>query len=164
MHMDTFFATVTWFGSLYLLLPFSILTCLLLLGAKRPQEAILLGLNLIVSVISVHAAKLLFRRPRPDSLGLLVPMPSDWSFPSAHTAQATAFFLSITLIAIRILPPFWAILTSLFSLLIVAGVSYSRVYLQVHYLSDVLAGLALAILVVLLVQAILPHLYLPPEK
>lgn len=92
---------------------------------------------------------------------MLVPMPTDWSFPSAHTTQATAFFLTLTLIAIRLLPPFWAACIAILSLLLAVGVGYSRVYLQVHYLSDVIAGIILAILLVLLVQAILPHLHLP---
>ena len=38
--------------------------------------------------------------------------------PAAHTTQATAFFLSLTLIAIRHLPPFWAACTALISLLL----------------------------------------------
>ncbi len=164
MSCDSFFTAFTWLGSLYFLLPSSAVLSLFLLWAGKPREIPMLVLSLSTTVVAVHAAKLIFRRPRPDSPELLVLMPTDWSFPSAHTAQATAFFLSITLIAIRILPPFWAILTTLFSLLIVAGVGYSRIYLQVHYLSDVLAGLALAILLVLLLQAIPPHLYLPPEK
>ena len=159
--MDAFFATITWFGSLYLLLPSSVLLSLLFLRAGRQREAVFLALSLTVSVIAVHAVKLLFRRPRPDFPDMLVPMPTDWSFPSAHTTQATAFFLSLTLIAIRHLPPFWAACTALISLLLTAGVGYSRVYLQVHYLSDVLAGMILAILLVLLVQAVLPHLHLP---
>ena len=61
-------------------------------------------------------------------------------------------------------PPFWAACTALISLLLTAGVGYSRVYLQVHYLSDVLAGMILAILLVLLVQAVFPHLHLPSSR
>jgi membrane-associated phospholipid phosphatase len=158
--MDAFFATITWFGSLYLLLPSSVLLCLLFLRAGRQREAAFLALSLTISVIAVHAAKLLFRRPRPDLPDMLVPMPADWSFPSAHTTQATTFFLALTLIAIRLLPPFWATCTALVGLLLAVGVGYSRVYLQVHYLSDVIAGMVLAILLVLLVYAVLPHLHL----
>ncbi len=158
MSCDSFFTTFTWLGSLYFLLPCSVILSLLLLRIGRPAETMLLALSLFATVLAVYAAKLLFRRSRPDSTELLIPMPTDWSFPSAHTAQATAFFLSITLIALRLLPPFWALLTALFSLLIVAGVGYSRIYLQVHYLSDVVAGLTLAIVLVLAVQAFVsPH-------
>lgn len=55
-------------------------------------------------------------------------------------------------------------LTALFSPLIVIGVGYSRIYLQVHYLSDVLARMALAVLLVLVVNALLPNSYPPIGK
>ncbi len=162
--MDLFFVTITWLGSLYLLLPLSVLLCLLLLWFGKSGQAILIGFSLLISIISVHVAKLMFRRPRPSTTELLVAMPSDWSFPSAHTAQATAFFLSVTLVAFQVLPTIWAILVALLSLLIVGGVGYSRIYLQVHYLSDVLAGMALAALIVSGLRLIIPLLPWFQEK
>lgn len=152
MSCDSFFAAFTWLGSLYFLLPAFVFLSLILIWAGKSAEIMMPALSFSATVIAVHAVKLIFRRPRPDSAVHVIPMPTDWSFPSAHTAQATAFFLSITLIAIRILPPFWAKLTAFFSLLIIVGVAWSRVYLQVHYPSDVLAGLALAILLALAVH------------
>ena len=156
--MDTFILTMTWLGSCYLLLPLAACISLLLIWAGRSGQAILLSLSLIMTIVSVHAMKLMFRRPRPAITELLVPMPPDWSFPSAHTAQATAFFLALSLIAIRLLPPFWAGLIALLSLLIIGTVGYSRVYLQVHFISDVLAGMVLAILVVSAMQVVIPLL------
>ena len=162
--MDTFIVTITRLGSGYLLLPLSVCIGFLLSRAGRSTEAVLLNLSLILTMASVHALKLIFRRPRPTITELLVPMPPDWSFPSAHTAQATAFFLSLTLIASRILPPFWANLVALISLLIMGIVGFSRVYLQVHFISDVLAGMALAVLIVLALQTIISLLPWLQEK
>ena len=156
--MDFFYTTITWLGSLYLLLPFSVLLCLLLLWSGKSGQAMLIGFSLLITIISVHVAKLMFRRPRPSTTELHVSMPSDWSFPSAHTAQATAFFLSVTLIAFQVLPPIWAILVALLSLLFVGIVGYSRIYLQVHYVSDVLAGMVMAALIVSAVRFIIPLL------
>ncbi len=156
--MDLFFVTITWLGSLYILLPLSALLCALLLWAGRYGQVILISCSLLITIISVHAVKLMFRRPRPSTAELIVAMPSDWSFPSAHTAQATAFFLSAALIAFQILPPVWATLFAVLSLLIIGIVGYSRIYLQVHYLSDVLAGMFLATLIVSAVRFIIPLL------
>ncbi|MDK9706455.1 MAG: phosphatase PAP2 family protein [Desulforhopalus sp.] len=156
--MDFFFVAVTWLGSLYLLLPLTVLLCLLLLWYGKSGQAISISLGMVITIISVHAAKLLFRRPRPSSPDLLVAMPADWSFPSAHTAQAAAFFLSVTLIAFQVLPTLWATLVALLSLLVIGLVGYSRIYLQVHYLSDVLAGMALAVLIVSGVRLLVPLL------
>lgn len=154
--MDLFFVTITWLGSLYILLPLSALLCMLLLWAGKYGQVVLISCSLVITIITVHAVKLMFRRPRPSSAELIVAMPSDWSFPSAHTAQATAFFLPVTLIAFQVLPPVWAAFVAILSLLIIGIVGYSRVYLQVHYLSDVLAGMFLATLIVSAVRFIIP--------
>ncbi|MDO9043308.1 MAG: phosphatase PAP2 family protein [Desulfocapsaceae bacterium] len=159
MSCDSFFTTITWLGSLYFLLPSCAILALFLVCAGRSREFLLLGLSLSVTVIVTHVTKLIFRRPRPDSLELLIPTPTDWSFPSGHTAQATAFFLTVTIIAIRSLPPVWAVICAIASTLIIISVGWSRVYLQVHYLSDVVAGCALAVILVIAVHKLLPYLH-----
>lgn len=105
--------------------------------------------SLGLTAVLVHALKLLVRRPRPQIDQLLVPMPADWSFPSAHTAQAAAFFLAAALIARRRTPTGPAAATITVALCTVVLVGWSRVHLQVHYLSDVLAGGLIGILVAL---------------
>lgn len=163
MSCESFFTAITWFGSLYFLLPSSLLLSLALIRTGKWREVLLLGLSLSITVLAVHAAKLFFRRPRPQATELLVPMPTDWSFPSAHTAQATAFFLVITIIACRWLPPVWAGFITAGCILMVISIGWSRVFLQVHYLSDVLAGGFLAALLVVTVHFILSHLHTIPR-
>lgn len=159
MSWDAFFTSITWFGSLYLLLPLSGILSLFLFWGGKSRESLFLGFSLLATVIAVNAAKALFRRPRPEALELLVPMPTGWSFPSGHTAQAAAFFLAVTIIATRLLPPVWAGACAGASVLIIVGVGWSRVYLQVHYLSDVLSGCVLAFIVVTAVHALLLNIH-----
>jgi undecaprenyl-diphosphatase len=78
--------------------------------------------------------KLLVRRARPTWRVPLVPMPRSTSFPSGHAASAFAFAVA----ASRELPAALLMLVPL-----AAMVSYSRVYVGVHYPSDVLLGAAL---------------------
>jgi PAP2 superfamily. len=66
--------------------------------------------------------------------------------------------MSVALIAFQALPPFWANLFALLSLWLVGIVGYSRIYLQVHYVSDVLAGMFLAAFIVSVVYLIIPSL------
>ena len=146
--LDLFFRAITWAGSLYLLFPATLLLLILLQGKGRQREMQLLALAMGSAVVVVHAAKLLIKRPRPEIHPGLVAMPVDWSFPSAHAAQIATFCLCVALIAKRNFPVPWAWLTVLLAVALTAGVSLSRVYLQVHYPTDVLAGLILGIILV----------------
>lgn len=158
MSLDLFMTTISWLGSLYLLLPAAALLTGALALTGRWRDSVMLWLGLGLTSIIVHLAKLLFRRPRPEAFDLLVAMPADWSFPSAHTAQAAAFFGFLAIIAGRELPSGWAGSVILACTLLVVGVGWSRVYLQVHYLSDVLAGGLVAVIVLAILQKFLPHL------
>lgn len=155
MTADLFFLSVTWLGSLYVLGPAAFLVWLLArAGGYGTGHLPLLGL--FVTAITVHLLKLLFRRARPDSLGLLVEMPGDWSFPSAHSAQAASFFLTLALLASRTMSAPAAALCIIVCLAVVVTVGWSRVYLRVHYPSDVLAGFLLAVIVVTTMHFLFP--------
>ena len=146
--LDLFFRTITWAGSLYLLFPATLLLLILLQGKGRQREMQMLAVAMGSAVLVVHAAKMFIKRPRPEIHPGLIPMPVDWSFPSAHAAQSATFCLCVALIAKRNFPVPWAWLTVLLAAALTAGVSMSRVYLQVHYPTDVLAGLVLGIVLV----------------
>jgi membrane-associated phospholipid phosphatase len=158
MSIDLFFLSVTWLGSLYVLSPAAVLLWLVSRQMNFPGGHLPL-LGLVATAITVHLLKLLVRRARPESLELLVPMPGDWSFPSAHSAQAAAFFLAMAFIAARTLSPPSAMLCACGCLAITLAVGCSRVYLRVHYPSDVLAGFLLAVILV----TGLHLLFLPPR-
>lgn len=138
--VDFFFLAVTWLGSLHLLLPAALAVAALPVAGSHRFEALLPGVSLGLGALLTHTLKLLVRRPRPQVDQLLVTLPADWSFPSAHTAQAAAFFLALAFIARRRLPPRPAAAAMVVALCTVVLVGWSRVHLQVHFLSDVLAG------------------------
>jgi membrane-associated phospholipid phosphatase len=70
------------------------------------------------------------RRPQPAQLPALIDTPTTLSFPSAHASTAFAGALAYSRVGLPALP--------LYAL--AAGLAYSRLYLGVHYPSDVLAG------------------------
>ncbi|MDP2709186.1 MAG: bifunctional DedA family/phosphatase PAP2 family protein [bacterium] len=87
--------------------------------------------------------KLLVNRPRPDG-GLI--SESGLSFPSQHAFMAFIFFaLAILLFAPKIKKYWLRYLFILGSAALILLVGFSRIYLKVHYFSDVLAGYALAL-------------------
>ena len=86
--------------------------------------------------------KLAIARPRPDVA--LIALPGSYSFPSGHAVAASAFYLTLALLAShaerRAAPRRLIIGAGVAVALLVA---WSRVYLGVHYFSDVVGGLML---------------------
>lgn len=79
-------------------------------------------------------------RPQADLSGLEV---SGYSFPSGHSSGAMVTFGMLAYLAWRLLPPRWHLPVWQAAAALIVLVGASRVYLQAHYLSDVLAGFAL---------------------
>jgi undecaprenyl-diphosphatase len=152
--LDHFFRAVTWLGSLYVLAPLAVLVVIILLYFQKRWEALLLVVGVGGVALWVRLAKALLARPRPALTEPLIAMPADGSFPSAHTAQIVAFALCMALVVRRVLPE-WQFVAAIVAATLVASVATSRVYLQVHYPSDVLGGLVLGVGWVVLVRKIL---------
>lgn len=140
VNRDRFFEFITWGGSLFILVPLTMLVSVFMAKIGRTDAGPLLALNLAGASLFSHLFKLWFRRPRPHYFPVIGELPIDYSYPSAHTAQIVAFVLA-----------FWWILgpdqlgfidmllmgsAGVFMMLVAA----SRIYLQVHYPSDVLGG------------------------
>lgn len=86
--------------------------------------------------------KHLFLRPRPDLKNPLLTL-TTYSFPSGHTMATTVFYGTLCAFVISRVRGFhWRALAIVVSLLMIALVGFSRIYLGVHYLSDVLAAIA----------------------
>jgi undecaprenyl-diphosphatase len=84
----------------------------------------------------------------------VIALPTDGSFPSAHTTQIVAFALCVVLIVRRLWPE-WQFAALAVAALLIVIVAASRVYLQVHYPSDVLGGFLLGIGWIALMRKIL---------
>lgn len=98
-------------------------------------------LSLILSgIIGNLVLKNIFARKRPcwinKDIKLLIDMPKDYSFPSGHTsasfASAAAIFLNYKAVGLA-------------ALILAVLIGFSRLYLFVHYLSDVLSGVLLGL-------------------
>jgi membrane-associated phospholipid phosphatase len=87
--------------------------------------------------------KAIFERSRPlHDHGLTTA--DGWSFPSGHASGSMLVYGLLAYVVVRNTPPAWHIPVALTGIAFVIFVGSSRVFLQVHYLSDVLAGYASA--------------------
>ncbi|NQD94026.1 bifunctional DedA family/phosphatase PAP2 family protein [Pseudomonas sp. CrR25] len=132
---------VTHLGDFATQLAAGALLCLLLLLARQWRAAAFAGTALLGSALANATLKALFARQRPDVL--LEPLAS-FSFPSGHSSAAFAFFLVLGVLAGRGQPArlrlAWLLLAGLPAL----AIALSRVYLGVHWPSDIVAGALLA--------------------
>jgi undecaprenyl-diphosphatase len=121
------------------LLPLFALGIILWLAKKKDWKNVWVVVGTLGgSFVSEYILKILIARPRP--LFSLV-TETDYSFPSGHATMAAAFFgLLIYLFAGRIKKRALRSLFVLANLFLFLAVSFSRLYLGVHWLSDVLGG------------------------
>jgi undecaprenyl-diphosphatase len=133
---------ITWAGSAFVLVPLAVVYCLVLGRAGLWREAAAVALSLGGAMLIYDLTKALTARPRPSVEHLQAVTGS--SFPSGHATQASAFWLSLVL-ALRAtrVTPFALRAAGIGATALFLGVAWSRVYLGVHYPSDVLAGVIL---------------------
>lgn len=86
--------------------------------------------------------KLAFTRARPQPLHDLI-SETSWSFPSGHAAGGLVTYGLLACLLLRVVPPRWQPWIVLAAAALIVNIGASRVLLQVHYGSDVLAGFAL---------------------
>ncbi|RRV14157.1 phosphatase PAP2 family protein [Stutzerimonas xanthomarina] len=138
---DRIMVIVTRAGDFHTQLWAAVLLCLLLLVARQWRAALFAILTLLGTALANGALKATFARVRPEVL--MEPL-SSYSFPSGHSSAAFAFFLTLGVLAGRGQPPrlrlAWLVLASLPA----TAIALSRVYLGVHWTTDVTAGALLA--------------------
>ena len=140
----TVLAAITRFGGSHeLVIAGAIITGVLLL-LRRPLLASGFALSLISNGLLIRIGKEHFQRMRPlHQHGPVIE--SGYSFPSGHAAGSLMFYGMLAYVLLVLLPPRWHRLIIGIALAVVALIGCSRVLLQVHFVSDVCAGYALAI-------------------
>ena len=120
--------------------PFDVLLVLALALSRKLREGLFAGIALIGSALLNLGAKQLFARERPSLWESIAPE-STFSFPSGHAMGSITLALVLVLLAWHTRWRWWVALPmAAFTLM----VGLSRVYLGVHYPSDILAGWAVA--------------------
>lgn len=139
--LDRIMVTLSALGAGYAVALIAGAALLTLVLRHRRWEALALALCLGGSAVLNTLLKLLFERSRPELLRLVDA--SGYSFPSGHAMVSLCLYGMLALLAIRRLSDRrLRLLIVTIAAGVVAGIGISRIYLGVHYPSDVAAGFA----------------------
>jgi undecaprenyl-diphosphatase len=109
-------------------------------NTQSRKDAIFFAAALAAAEIIISLLKILLHRARPPNALVAA---GDYAFPSGHTAFALVFFgLIAYLLYDKMKKNYRTIIDSIFSFIVLL-IGFTRIYLNVHWLSDVLAGLFL---------------------
>lgn len=133
---------VTALGGVFVLVLFSAaVTVFLLLDGKR-HAALFLAVAALSGIALSFSLKGVFRRPRPDVVPHLSHVATS-SFPSGHAMMSAIIYLTLGALLAAVLETVWQRVYVLgLAVLLTVLVGISRVYMGVHYPTDVLAGWA----------------------
>lgn len=145
-RLTSFFKLMTNSGALYI--PIVILVCIFVFIKNKWYFCIETVSYAFAGLVS-YIAKLIAARPRP--LEALIKMPSTYSFPSGHTLTSLVFYCILFYLLTIKSKRSVKIIGFIFSLSLICIVSVSRIYLGVHYFSDVLGGFIIGIPCVLII-------------
>ena len=136
--------TVTWLGTLGVLALFGVVAVAVLLHAGRLDGAAMLTVTIVGSVALENGLKFSFQRVRPPPFFGSEPL--TYSFPSGHALFSLCFYCGLAAAATHSVQS-CAVKTAIWvaAVLLVLAIGGTRVYLGVHYPSDVLGGYLVAI-------------------
>lgn len=123
---------------------------------KGLRDDLLFIISLGIGEVFVFVLKNFFDISRPLN-GLVVE--TSKSFPSGHATAVTIFFVMLMYLFAKDMNKVWRTVFVVFCVLMITLVSVSRLYLGVHWLSDVLGGVALGLFVSYISVAIFNKLY-----
>lgn len=132
---------ITNFGGAIFLI---ILTILLLVVLKNKKVGLSICINLVVVTILNQLLKRLLQRPRPTEFRIIEE--NGYSFPSGHSMVSMAFYGYLIYLIYRFVKNKYLKWISIVLLsLLICLIGISRIYLGVHYTSDVLGGFLISI-------------------
>lgn len=133
---------ITVFGGYITIVPASLIVVIILLVQKRFDYLFTYIVSIIGGTLFFLVLKMTIQRNRPITEKTLIEV-EGWSFPSGHATMSVIFYGIIAYFIIKNIHSFkLSVLLTILTGFIVILIGFSRIYLQVHYVTDVLVGYA----------------------
>ena len=146
---------VSWIGDAYFMVP--VVLFLMICPATRKVFAIPVPTTCLISLFANRILKLIFERPRPE-INHLVEV-GHYSFPSGHAMNNMAFYTILVLLICRYAKKTSTKLSCFFgAYALVLAIGISRIYLGVHYFSDIIAGYLLGLAIAITVDFVIERI------
>ena len=150
-------------GGITAVLVWLVVALVVMVRARMYRQAVFVAAATLASMAVSGLTKLAFARPRPE---VTSHVPGSYSFPSGHTMSSTGFAVALVVV---LWPTRWRRPALAAAAVYAIGIGLTRLALGVHYLSDVVAGWALATAVVGVTSLALwsllePHAGRPSER
>jgi membrane-associated phospholipid phosphatase len=135
-QLDVVVTMLTKLGVFWGVFPIATVTALLLFNRRRWRSLTYLIVTLLGSIIINRTAKVLLHRVRPHLWESPAPE-FDYGFPSGHAMSSMTFVAVLVILTWR---SRWRWLVLIVGTIFVLVIGWTRLYLGVHYPSDILAG------------------------
>ena len=145
-YLTVFYKMITIIADTYQSAIITILLVTFLYFKKHYREALFLAITMTTCGLAMPLLKNIFSRERPNFYRLIDI--SGYSFPSGHTTSATTMYLTLAIILLSIMKKLNKYFVFSIAVLGIVIIGSSRIYLGVHYPTDVMAGICLGISIV----------------
>ena len=165
--LDYLFVIVSYMGETITIV---VLCVILLLLPNRKQVGLPVVMLTVVSLVVNFVLKMIIARQRPENLFLMqdtlgYKMPDGYSFPSGHAQTANIFYFALSFSVLNTLKKKWARrLLMTFAIFFCLLMCLARIYLCVHFLTDVICGLCIMIAIFCIYILIQKHFLKINEK
>ncbi|HEX8280577.1 MAG TPA: phosphatase PAP2 family protein [Chthoniobacterales bacterium] len=142
-ELTPFVRAVSWLGSVAALTIVSICCAMIFIAKRAWNRLVALSVTMLGGAMLNVLLKHFFHRQRPVFENPLVTI-ATFGFPSGHTMGATLLYGLLALIALRFVRPMWQrIAIAAGAAVFIAVIGLTRIYLGAHFLTDVLAAIAI---------------------
>lgn len=157
--LNSMMLDITALGGLALTVVLGLLAVIIFLLTRDPAAAIHLVLTSAGGFFISLWTKGIISRPRPSIIPKLIHA-AGFSYPSGHSVTSAAIYLTMAILACRHFKPIRTrIILLLLAGIMIALISFSRIYLGVHYPSDTISGALIGLAWALIMAALFAKIH-----